>query len=326
MPGITLSLPVHAETPTALPGEDAVGATPLRECDPVEVDGYRLLSLLGSGGMTDVFLAQAPGGGTPVVVKLLRPTDGAVEASRREFRLARMIDADCTARALSYGDSPAGAYLVTTFLPGHRAGTDGGEDPVPVRRLRGFAAALARVLSVVHARGVVHCDVKPSNLLTDHDDVRLIDFGIARLIGEPEPVPGTARCSRGWAAPEQLHALPASPAMDVFAWGCVIAYLAGVHPFGDDTDTWLQRVASTPPNLTGIPAGLAELVGWALSRHPPHRPTADDLAAMCRNARPSYSGRHRPRLPSANSPALLIPAVTRLDPARPDPLPSGITG
>jgi len=283
MPGIALSLLDLAETPAPPSAVGLVDVTPLRKRDPVEVNGHRLKALLGSGGTADVYYALAPDGG-PVVLKLFKSERGNAAASRREYRMARMIDADCTTPALGQGVSPVGAYLVTTFLPGYRSGTKGYVDAMPVRRLWTIAAGLARVLAAVHARGVVHCDVKPSNLLIDRDDVRLIDFGIARLAGEPEPFPGIARGSRGWAAPEQLHALPAAPAMDVFAWGCVVAHLAGGRPYGDDTDTWHERVGTERPDLTGIPAGLAELVGWALSRDPAHRPTAEDLARAIRRA------------------------------------------
>jgi hypothetical protein len=72
-----------------------VDGRPLRDTDPSQIGGYRLVSRLGSGGMADVFYAASPGG-TPVAVKLLRADSGAVEACRREYRLAAAVDADCT--------------------------------------------------------------------------------------------------------------------------------------------------------------------------------------------------------------------------------------
>jgi serine/threonine protein kinase len=114
---------------------------------------------------------------------------------------------------------------------------------MPAGRLWRFGAALAGTLAAVHPRGVVHCDVKPSNLLVSGDDVRIIDFGIARYVGERYDG-GVVRCSRGWAAPEQLRTVPATPAVDVFAWGCLLAHLASdVHPFASRSEQeWVLRV------------------------------------------------------------------------------------
>jgi serine/threonine protein kinase len=156
--------------------------------------------------------------------------------------------------------------------------------PMPVSQLWAFGSALARVLAAVHARGVVHCDVKPANLLVRGDEVRLIDFGIARYMGERFGDDGTVQCSRGWAAPEQLRSAPATAAVDVFAWGCALAYLAGgVHPFaGRDETEWMLRVQSAEPDLFGVPAELAGVIRAALVRDPRQRPSAAELAAICR--------------------------------------------
>ena len=103
---------------------------------------------------------------------------------------------------------PAGAYLVTAYLPGFRCGTTLEGGPPPAGRLWTLGSALARVLAAVHARGVVHCDVKPSNLLVRGHDVRLIDFGIARYVGQRCGSDGMVECTRGWAAPEQRIPVP----------------------------------------------------------------------------------------------------------------------
>jgi len=120
------------------------GSRPLRGRDPVSVDGYRLISRLGSGGMADVFYALAPVGG-PVAVKLLRPAGGATEACQREHRLASSVDGRCTAPMLGHGMSTAGVYLVTAYLPGYRCGSTLLGGPTPAARLWSLGAALAEL-------------------------------------------------------------------------------------------------------------------------------------------------------------------------------------
>lgn len=259
--------------------QDTLDTCPLRGTDPVSVDRYRLLSRLGSGGMADVYLAVAPTGG-PVAVKVLRAD---AEACRREYRLASAMDPEFTAPTLGYGISPAGAYLVTAYLPGYRCGTTLAGEPIPARQLLRFGSALARALAAVHTRGVVHCDVKPSNLLVCGGDVRIIDFGIARYAGEIGGG-GIVECSCGWAAPEQLWINSAAPAVDIFAWGCLLAQLAsGVHPFASQSEQeWILRLQSAQPDLFGLPPGLDDLIRAALARDPRDRPSARELAAACR--------------------------------------------
>jgi len=263
--------------------ERTADTSPLRMTDPVSVNDYRLVSRLGAGGMADVFYALAPTG-RPVAIKILRVAGGALESCRREYRLAYAVNADCTPPALGYGMSTAGAYLVTAYLPGYRCGSTLEGRSTPARQLWTLGSALARVLAAVHSRGIVHCDVKPSNLLVRGNDVRVIDFGIARYVGERCGDNGIVQCSRGWAAPEQLRTAPATPAVDVFAWGCVLAYLAGgVHPFSSQSEQeWILRVQSAEPDLFGLPSGLDEVIRWTLARDPRDRPSADELTTICR--------------------------------------------
>lgn len=240
--------------------------------------------------------------GQRAAVKLFRGTYD-IDMCRREFALAATVDPTCTAAPLSFGRAAGRVYLATEYLPGYRCGNALPAGGMPARQLGDFAYALARVLAVTHECGVVHCDVKPGNLLVRAGDVRLIDFGIARTVGEPCGHHGIVPCSRGWAAPEQLRAEGATPAVDVFAWGCVVAYLAtGVHPFAsENVHEWVSKVLCTQPDLASLPIGLRDLVTVALNAAPGDRPTADELAANCaaghgrhRRPRPDSASRRRP--------------------------------
>jgi len=268
-----------------------------------------------------VYLAAAPTG-RPVAVKVLRAGAGAAEACRREYLLASTMDAACTAPALAFGISDAGAYLVTAYLPGYRCATTLAGEPISTGQVWRFGSALARTLAAVHARRVVHCDVKPSNLLVRDDDVRIIDFGIARHVGQ-RGAGGIVECSRGWAAPEQLWTSAVTPAVDVFAWGCLLAQLAsGVHPYASRSEQeWILRLQSAQPDLFGLPPGLDDLIRAALAREPQDRPTARELTAIFRHRddeHPPQAGRPRgsraASWPPIRNTATLAPTV-RLTPA-----------
>lgn len=287
------------------------GSWPLRVSDPVTVDGHRLISRLGSGGMADVFYALAPTG-RPVAVKLLRPAAGVAEACQREHQLASSVDGRCTAPALGHGMSRAGAYLVTAHLPGYRCGSTLVGRPTPVSRLWSLAAALARTLAAIHARGVVHCDVKPSNLLVRDHDVRIIDFGIARYVGQRCGDDGIVQCSRGWAAPEQLRTAPATPAVDVFAWGCLLAHLAaGVHPFASRSEReWILRVQSAQTRPV---------------RPTPAPPRPGPMGPDPQPAPPAQHSRTRHDLPNARRPTTRAPTTTRTNACTTTPTPNTAT-
>lgn len=258
---------------------------PLRPSDPDRIDGYLLAGRLGSGGTSDVYLAHSLEHGD-VALKVMRAdVPDAASAVRTEFDLMRRAGSRHVVRALGYGEAAEGAYLAMAYLPRYRPVTAlrSGVDATSLWRI---AYAAARAIAAVHAADVIHCDVKPGNLLTHRGDVRLIDFGIARdAYAQPDSDDPTVRCSRGWAAPEQLSKGTLTPAVDVFAWGCLVAYLAGgVHPFASATLLeWVMRVRSAEPDIYQVPCGLEYLVRASLARDPADRPTAWELTAACRD-------------------------------------------
>jgi serine/threonine protein kinase len=279
---------------------------PLWTSDPDQIDGYLLTGRLGSGGTSTVYLAHLPEHGD-VALKVMRPdmTDAA-HAVRSEFQLMRRAGSRHVARVLAHGDSPDGAYLAMAYLPRYAPLTAlrSGVDTPTLWRL-GYATA--RAIAATHAADVIHCDVKPGNLLTYQGDVRLIDFGIARdLYAQVDSGDPMVRCSRGWAAPEQLSKGPLTPAVDVFAWGCLVSYLAaGVHPFASSSlPEWVLRVRTAEPDIYHVPAGIEPLVRVALSREPADRPTAWELAAACRDRGGEETRRTRARGADPNATAV----------------------
>jgi serine/threonine protein kinase len=263
---------------------DRDGVRALQRSDPRRIGRYTLDGVLGRGGEAIVYRAHSSRTGS-VALKVPR-TDGATAAHeyscRREYDLAHQVAPRYTMAPLDTGTSPVGPYLVSTYRYGYRPLVV--SRPLPPQRLWRVAYRTSLALAAVHALGIIHCDVKPANLLALDDDVRLIDFGSARFVDAQPSRTSLVHCSRGWSAPEQLLAAPLTPAADVFGWGCVIGYLAaGVGPFASETlQGWMLRVRSAEPDLSGLPDGLDELVHLAVRREPSRRPSAAYLAAACR--------------------------------------------
>lgn len=279
--GVVASVPVrhHRSAPEA-------GVRPLRLSDPSRIRGYVLTGRLGHGGEAVVYRGQSRRTG-PVAVKVLRTggaTAGRPDRCEHEFDLARHVDQRFVMPPIEAGTSRAGPYLVSTYRPDYRSLA--GHAPLGSQRLWQLAYASALAIAAIHACGVIHCDIKPANVLAFGGDVRLIDFGIARRIADQPGTSDLVHCSRGWSAPEQLSAAPLTPAVDVFGWGCVMGYLAaGITPFASATfDEWALRVRSAEADLRGLPDGLTALVHLALRRDPARRPSAAYLAAACRPA------------------------------------------
>ena len=286
-----------------------------------------MLSQLGSGGTADVFLAQDRAGRS-VVVKVMRRAHATVADCAHEVSMLRLAGSECTVPVLGFGQTPAGPFIAMEYLPDYRPGIVLTSRPVRPARLLALGGRLARVLASIHERGIVHCDVKPANLLVNGGrggNIRLIDFGTARRVGEHCGEDGIVHCSRGWAAPEQLRADRATPAIDVFAWGSLIAFLAsGVHPFASDSvEKWVMLVQSAQPEVYGLPPAIDELVRQTLARDATQRPTAVEVAEACESQRRRPSPR-RPDgppeqaiRPMTHAPITAAATTSESDPIRP---------
>ncbi|MVZ99774.1 protein kinase [Actinomadura sp. LD22] len=258
---------------------------PLAPGDPRTVGRYTLSGRLGSGGMGEVFFGRSPGG-RPVAVKVVRPEFAAdplfrrrfgqeVEAARRVggFHTAPVVDADPDA------DPP---WLVTAFVPGPSLmELVAAHGPLPEPTLRVLGAGIAEALEAVHGAGLVHRDLKPSNILIADDGPRVIDFGIARAADATALTRAAGAVGTpGYMAPEQVTGGPVAPATDVFAFGAVLCFAAGVRPFGDGPPTaLLYRVVHQEPDLSGLPDAIRGLVAGCLAKDPEQRPSTDGLLA-----------------------------------------------
>jgi serine/threonine protein kinase len=256
---------------------------------PPTVGGYVLLGKLGEGGMGVVHLARRDEG-ERVALKVLRPhIVGDDEARRRLARevgslgrirsrwIAEIVDAD------PWAEIP---YVATRYVPGlslHDHVVEEGATTGP--DLTWFAACLAEGIASVHAVGVLHRDVKPSNVLMEGRTPILIDFGLARVADDPKLThTGWLLGTPGYLAPEILYGEDATTASDVHSWGATVAYAGlGRPPFGRGPSmAIMDRVRRGQFDLDGLPPELRQVVAAALDPEPRNRPTLEQLLAWLR--------------------------------------------
>ncbi|WP_051049775.1 serine/threonine-protein kinase [Nocardiopsis ganjiahuensis] len=252
--------------------------------------GFELRQVLGRGGFGTVYLGRDRDGRF-AAVKVLHhhyadnPQFRArfkaeVEHSMRvvDFCIARVLDADPDGNppwvATEYVDGP-------TLRQQVHSGEESGGGPLPEGDLYRIAVATATALTAIHASDVVHRDFTPSNIMIAPDGIRVIDFGIARAL-ENSPVSASALLGTPrYMAPEQFLGTKVTPAIDVFAWGSVIAFAGtGRDIFtGENLAVTLRKVLFDKPDLTGLPDNLAAVVRWCLYKDPQLRPTSNRLLA-----------------------------------------------
>lgn len=248
------------------------------------VGGYALRARLGEGGMGVVHLGQRPGE-RPVAIKVLRPhVVGDDEARRRlarevsslsrirSRRIAEIVDAD------PFGEIP---FVATRYVPGLSLHDHVQEEgPLEGTDLLWFADCLAEALEAVHSVGVLHRDVKPSNVIMEGRTPILIDFGLARVAEDSRiTMNGWLLGTPGYLAPEILYGDDATVASDVHAWAATVAYAGtGRAPFGRGPSVAvMDRVRRGEHDLAGLDADVRELVEAALAPEPADRPSLEEV-------------------------------------------------
>jgi len=265
------------------------------------VENYRLLSVLGAGSMSVVYLAQRTDDPRVLVaVKILRfqgissPEDHAAFRMRflREARAAGQLRNEYILPVLSSGDEGDLAYMVMPVIVGGTLATRlaNQPQPVPLGEIARYLIQLASAIDYAHEQGIIHRDIKPSNILLDeHGHVYLTDFGIARLFDSGdnaltrESAPTLTRTGQVlgtpyYMAPEQIQARPAGPAADIYALGVVLYQMVtGQVPFHGDTPLaialqHLQDAPSAPSLLRHeLPAPLEAVILRAMAKNPAER-------------------------------------------------------
>ncbi|GIE89163.1 serine/threonine protein kinase [Actinoplanes regularis] len=258
---------------------------------------YRLVERLGAGGMSVVWRGFDEVLGRQVAVKVLPPSTSADPSFRRRLR----AEAQAAAR-LSH------PHITNVYDYGEATTIDGEPVPYVVMELvdgESLAAVLARVrtlpwnsavrisadvaaaLAAAHARGIVHRDVTPANVMLTQSGAKVVDFGISALIGENDTDPdGSLLGTPAYLAPERLEGGQVSPATDVYAVGLLIyRMLIGQLPWDVGTTTALLRahqyVEPDPlPPVDGLPHEVDALVGRCLEKRPADRPPTAEVAHL----------------------------------------------
>lgn len=261
----------------------------LRPQDPARIGAYDLLARLGAGGMGQVFLGRSPGGRL-VAVKVIRDEISddpeTLARFRREAATVETVRSAWTARLIEASLDASPYWLATEYVPGPtlRDAVEAG-GPFPPDSAVRLLAALAEGLSAVHAHGVTHRDLKPHNVILSPQGPQLIDFGIARSLGQTALTrEGMAPGTPGYAAPEVVLRNEVGPAADVFALGATLAYtVTGRPPFGTGAPAAVSyRAVHEEIDLAGVGPSPAGLIRSCVAKDPAQRPELSAVIAACR--------------------------------------------
>ncbi len=260
---------------------------------------YKLLQTIGTGGMAMVYRAQDLMLERPVAIKILRQDFSTNESFRERFRLEARAAANLSHPNIvtvhDFGYDEEHLYLVMEYVPGTDLKTIIRErGSLPISEAVNIIIQASAGIGYAHRAGLIHCDVKPHNMLVSPDQrVKVTDFGIARAMAsiEPDEKHDVVWGSPLYFSPEQAAGLAPSPASDVYSLGVVLYELTtGRLPFNHNDPSELARlhreVNPVPPSKLNpdIPPALEQIILKVLSKEPAARyRTADQLGRVLSN-------------------------------------------
>ncbi len=224
-----------------------------------QLAGYRIDRIVGRGGMGVVYLATELALDRPVALKLIAPELAGDAAFRerflRESRIAASIDHAGILPVYAAGEADGELYLANRFVDGTDLGKLLDQGPLPPQRAVDLAGQVADALDAAHARGLVHRDVKPANVLVDGaDHCYLCDFGLTTQLGVRATTASGLAGSLDYLAPEQIRRGEVDGRTDQYALACVLyELLSGDRPFRRETEaqTLWAHMQDDPPPLHG---------------------------------------------------------------------------
>jgi serine/threonine protein kinase len=271
---------------------------------------YRIVQRLAQGGMGIVYRAEDARLGRHVAIKTLSVALArdplALERFRREARIVAALNHPNICTLHDMVEHGGHIYLVMELLDGQTLHERVAAGPIPLRQVLAWAGQIASALAVAHARGIVHRDLKPANvMITAPDDVKILDFGVAKLADERAGGEETTLTGAGMAvgtiaymAPEQVRGEAIDTRADLFALGAVLYEMAtGRQPFAGATAGVVAEAVlnRTPPPLRsvtpGLPLALEHIVTRLLEKNRDRRyHAAADVAADLERLRDTGTG------------------------------------
>jgi len=296
------------------------------ELDGRILDGrYELRGIIGEGSFGRVYRGRDRRLARAVAVKVIKPwwaDDGAsIERFQSEAQLLARVNDPGIVQIYDFGHTPDGPYYVAELVEGESLEERLRRGPLGPPEAARIAEQLCAALGSAHAQGVVHCDVKPANVLLDRDGrVKVGDFGVARF-GETNPSESSALFggTPRYMSPEQARGRRLTPASDVYSAGVVLyEMLSGEPPFqaGSAVELGICHLQQAPPPLAeDVPEPLRELVAVALAKRPGDR--YRDGAVMAAALRAARDSMHDPGASTAQLPLKELDAERDAEPAAP---------
>ena len=277
---------------------------------------YRLVALLGRGGMGEVWRAHDTATDRTVAVKLLPPgladDDTFVQRFRREAHAAARLNSPHVIPIHSYGEIDGRLYVDMRLIEGRDLQDVLEDGPLEPGRAVRIIEQVAKALQAAHRVGLIHRDVKPSNILLDEDDFAyLIDFGIARATQDTRLTnTGGMIGTLHYLAPERLGSGEVDARADIYALACVLyECLTGGPPFpADSTERLIVAHLSAPPPHPSaarpdVPAQFDEVIATGMAKDPDQRyATTVELASAAHDAITAPIGRPGPPRPPSPPP------------------------
>ncbi len=275
-------------------------------------DKYRLVGLLGTGGMGEVYEAQHVYLGRKVAVKLLRPeltaNPEAVQRFHREAQAASNIGHDCIVEILDFGKLDDGTnYLVMEYLEGTPLSDITVQGPVDPLRGLDIMIQMCDGLAAAHRSGIIHRDMKPENVFLVHDShgrerVKILDFGIAKVTDNESDQhltkTGAIFGTPHYMSPEQAKGEPLDQRSDIYSVGVIMYELfTGTVPFKGESfmGVLTQHITSAPPPpsqiRSDIPPVIEEIILRAIAKEPENRfQSMEEFIEALENARVALGG------------------------------------
>ena len=244
------------------------------------IPGYRVLRMIGEGGMAQVYLAERENDGLQLVLKVLdaglRRSETFLQRFVREYRLIVSIEDEYVARIYDHGFSGERPYIAMEYLSGGTLAARMHEGMTSLAALR-LASQIARALDSIHTHGIVHRDLKPQNILfRDTGRPVIVDFGLAKDLGSDTNLTrlGQVMATPRYMSPEQCMGQPADARSDLYSLGAIFyEMLTGQRLYGDlgPADLVYQHVHGQIPQLPARLAGYQPILNRLLAKKPENR-------------------------------------------------------